>query len=773
MVRRKWWAVVALALVGAVLGYAISERANQAIKPLFEATTYVEFESELGDRSRDTTLELVRAAAEEARVYNATALEQRVGQLAIDEPNFRLLFLARSEDRTEAAVASESLRAAYVNGTAQARADERQARLDEIIIEAAEVLQQIERLTPVELIVEEPVIGVALQARIDSLQDLHDALDQQLTQLEVNLVLAQSGDERVDDPEEIQEQIDDIQFRMAAIRSELVVIALENGLNPADITPQTNQGNQGGSQTPAAPNVPQDPRDVTPDEVPEGGLTDQLTLDALEDRYGDLTSEFGDLFLEAESETPAVLVPVEVEDLTPSPVSAPLNAVLGLLAGALLGVGLLFASKSARGNIYGPTDIAPLPVIAELPSAATTKGRASTDRSGRLAGERADGVRQMRHAILRYVDSSPTTLVLGLSGVSVNDSEVSILALDIGNRLAASDRFVLVVDLNFDTTVHYEGSSGVTVSKLLQVMRNDRETGNSYFKETLIDGPEERKLRVVAPGSMIDDATDAVLTDGFVDLMSAARQHFDVILAVMPPASAELTQALRQRVDGVVAVVLERVSRRAALDLLLTDVDAGLAPALGAALLTGSPSSGFFGRIRNFFRPKSRKGSRATTSSPTQTKKATRAKKKEQKTEKKQKKAAAPTEPAPAVPAAQPSDTPAAEVPAPAAPAPAKEAASSPGPAPSRRTSQKPQSVNVPSEPPAPPPKKKPRSAPETDQVAIDATSASPNHPTPVSRTRAVVDWIKEWPYNDMEPLPQVPREQRLSSYDDTASSGR
>ncbi len=762
MIRRKWWAIVALALVGAILGYAISERANQAIRPLYEATTYVEFESEQGDRSRDTTLELVRAAAEEARVYNATALEQRVGQLAIDEPNFRLLFVARSEDRTEAAIASESLRAAYVNGTAQARAEERQTRLDEIIIEAAAVLQQIEELTPVETPVVEIVIGVALQARIDSLQDLHGALEQQLTQLEVNLVLAQSGDDRVDDPEEIQEQIDSIEFRMAGIRSELIVIAIENGLDPAEITPQTNQGNQGDSQSPT-PNAPQDPRDSTPDDVPEGGLTDQLTLDALEDRYGDLTSEFGDLFLEAESETAPVLVPVDVEDLTPSPVSAPLNASLGLLAGALLGVGLLFASKSARGNIYGPTDLSPLPVLAELPSAAATKGRASTDRSGRLAGERADGIRQMRHAILRYVDSSPTTLVLGMSGVSVDDSEVSLLALDVGNRLAASDRFVLVIDLNFDTTVHYEGSSGVTVAKLLQVMRNDRETGSDYFKETLIDGSEARKLRVVAPGSLIDDATDAVLTDGFVDLMATARDHFDVILAVMPPASAELTQALRQRVDGVMAVVLERVSRRAALDLLLSDVDAGLAPTLGAALLTGSTSSGFFGRIRGFFSRSGRKGRRGTNDP----------KKVKESKEKKGTKAVAPL-PKASAPPQEPAKTPSPPASGTNKNTPARgtdPAPALPGPAPSR-PKPAPQSVDVPTSSPAPPPKKT-RPTKQGEQVPVDATTTSPNHPTPVSRTRAVVDWIKEWPYNDMDPLPQVPREQRLGSYDDTASPGR
>jgi hypothetical protein len=599
IVRFRWKLVLVIAVAGAVVGTVATQRLNQSLAPEFRgvATVAVDVGTQ-NDRSREAAPDSLLAAQERANEANAALIAAGGGIVSVDARTNQLGFTARGASEDEARTTAEMMRSSYLDATARAESESRQQRLQEISLEAADVLAQINELSPPE---EEPVVpevDVDVQARLTTLESLVTALTQQTTKLEVDLILAEAGNDRVGTPAEIQRELDGVSERLDEIYAEIAQITLETGLEPGRALGGTSAG---PGSTPSSesrePTMPEQP--LTPEAVIES-----WTLEALEERYQALASEFEALFLAGRQIQQVEPTPASVEDLTRTPGSVLVNGAIAFAFAAVIGIAAAYAEAQVRGRIFVPADTAPVSTLAELPASgpmirAASHRRFSLRRSvNAVFARRMDGVRRLRAVLVTLAETSNRSLAIGLSGVEISHHETRMLAMDLARRIGSADRRVLVLDLDFDADWPYrEPDSPLTVAALTGAIRSDPESGAAAMKRAVGELMETETHVVIGAGPISEDSADLVLTAAFERMLESARELADFLLVITPPASHPATVALGPRLDGTIAVCGVGRSTRKGLMALRTGTPDETGR-LGVALLTGRLTSGHQWRER-------------------------------------------------------------------------------------------------------------------------------------------------------------------------------
>lgn len=588
MVRHRWWIILLAAVVGGVSGIALARARNSSIQPEFLATgvASLELPAQGGATSgRNVTTNTDTSDAEEgfelARTVNMEILLSEEGTLEFDERNAVLTFTAttRSEEAAQAVV--EGMQNRWLEATREQILADRAERLDELLIQANDVLARIEVLTPDE-VVEEPIeVPDDVQNRFENLDAILGALEPQLTRLEIDRVLSELGDETVDSVEEIDEQIVAFSARIDEVRTELQALADEWGLVSTRLTDgQPTQPVQPTDQN-TAPNQPDVLEDATPEE-----LQTQWQLEALTTQYGSLNQEYEDLYALDQAVTLPEPDEILVENLTPRRGPLPVFAFLGAVLFSLLALGGIFAAARIQRRIYTAGDLAPVPVLAEIPALVHHRNERVS-----IPEERLEGVKATRNSLITLIKSSDTTPAIGLSRVNIEPRHVRELAIELGRRLAASDLRVLVLDLDLDAaSTAGDPSQYHSMTEFWAEIRRDPEAGADLLQRILADRFESAPstMCVIMAGAVQGESDDLVLTRSFATFLDVCRREADIILAVAPDSEASATQSLLQRLDGVIAVTGAGVSTRTQVIDLATNAAAGGARLIGSNLLTGS-----------------------------------------------------------------------------------------------------------------------------------------------------------------------------------------
>lgn len=583
----RWWILGLVVVVGAAGGMAYARVRNQDIRPLFEARATVVVGAVDSDRAKEELQADLEAAATLARQANATLIADGQGLVAVDQKTAEITFSSRSGIAAEAEVVAATMWVAYVEAASNKALGEAQNRIVEIIAEAGDILARLDALAPPET---EPVPAVdpALSAQLDFLTSQVDALKQRSASLAVDGVLAELGDDRVGSPEEIDEELTLIGDRLDDLYAQIAELTLSGAVS-----------SRGGIESAAPVNTQGSNQDFEP--VEPDLLESTWSIEALQARFEDLQTEYGDLFLASQAtDTTEEQVPVEVEDLTPDRSSIPLTAVLGAAAAALLAAAGIAVDDRIRRPIVVVADLWPLQASAEIPSRAGTVRR-SAHRRARLLSGRTRGVRGLRNSAFEWDASSLGVPLVGLSGARVEHTEVQAVTYELAASLAAADRSVLILNLDFTPHPTYvtnlveilgggprsllRAVTAPTVADLLEKVRTDPEAGSLEIKKafagSIVLAP---RVCMLLAGSINEHPTDVFLTATFRAFLDQAREQADVVLVVTPPLNDPATEVLRQRLDGVIAVC--RVGRTHSSDLGLSGKGRDFGNLIAGVILT-------------------------------------------------------------------------------------------------------------------------------------------------------------------------------------------
>ena len=588
MVRHRWWIIAAVALLGAAGGIYLAQTRNARIEPRFQATGSLTVDAPVTSSARnspaaDTTV--LDDALDLAETVNADFIENETGLVFLDDRNSSLFFSA--VDRSEASAISrvETMRNRWLDATRERILADRAARLDEIVVEANDILAQIDVLTPEDPNLDPIVVPDDIVERFTYLDNVLGALEPRVTGLEIDRVLAELGDPQQDSVEDIDAQIEGFSARIAEIRAEMRELADEWGLesvrldNPVPATPGQNDGGTTievggqGNQTTVIPPTPEE-------------LQVQWQIDALTGQYAALGVEFEDLFAQGDEVTLPPADEVLAEDLTPARASFPAFGAIGALFGSLLALGAVFGLARLQRRTYTADDLSPVPVFAEIPALGGRRSDALVPES------RVEGVKAIRNSLITLIKASETTPAIGLTRVSIDQRHVRELTIDLGRRLAASDLRVLVLDLDLDAAPPQGDLSQYhSMTEFWSEIRRDPEAGADLLQRILADRFETAPttMCVIMAGAVQGDSDDIVLTRSFGIFLDVCRQEADIILAVAPDSAASATHSLLQALDGVIAVTGVGISTRNQVVDLATIAQAGGSRLLGTTLLTGAP----------------------------------------------------------------------------------------------------------------------------------------------------------------------------------------
>lgn len=592
MIRHRWWIIAAVALIGAAAGIYFAQARNARINPRIQATGTLALEgptSSSNSRNPEPSdTSSLDAALELAESVNADFIEAKTGGVLLDTRVNTLIFSALDRNEASAVSRVETMRSRWLEATREQLLEERAARLDAIVVEANDILSQIDALTPEDPVEETVEVPDDIVERFLYLDNVLGALEPMLDSLEIDRVLSELGEPQLDPVDEIDEKIEAFSARISEIRTEMLGLSDEWGLVSARLE----------DPLPTAPATPSEPEPQVVETGGQGGGTTvipptsdelevQWQLDALAGQYAELGVEFEDLFAQGDDVTLPEAGEVEVEDLTPARASFPAYGAIGALFGALLALGAVFGLARLQRRTYTADDLSPVPVFAEIPALASRRTEPVA-----IPPSRLEGVKTIRNNLITLIKSSDRTPAIGLTRVAIDQRHVRELAIDLGRRLAASDLRVLVLDLDLDAApTQSDLSQYHSMTEFWSEIRRDPEAGADLLQRILSDRFETAPttMCVIMAGAAQGDSDDIVLTRSFGIFLDVCRQEADIILAVAPDSAATATHSLMQALDGVIAVAGVGVSTRNQVVDLASVAQAGGSRLLGTTLLTGTP----------------------------------------------------------------------------------------------------------------------------------------------------------------------------------------
>lgn len=603
--QARLWILVLAAAVGGTGGFLFALTGNQTIQPVFEGRAVFEFTAPDGsDRNAPEVADELTSAAASATKANSEIIDEGQATITADERALTLTFGARARDEETVRAIIADMQLNYLTFARDSAELASEARVAEIVTEAAAILGELEALAPDG--VEPTVVDSASQAEFDFLNSQVAGLTQRSNQLAVDRVLAEIGDpdNRVGTVEEIEEELSLIEGKLQDLYGQIAQLTLGGVTSTRDRTTESTPAD-GPSRDSFQP-------------VEADSLEATWTIEALQARFDELRVEHQDLLIAAQSpiSIDENLVDVEVTDLSPGERPVLLTSLLGMTVGALLAFGAVVAHYRIRRPLFVVQDLPAAIVGVEMPRALRTS-RHRRDRSSKASGKRAKvgrvrrsirrsnlaratavatrrqaRARELRNAVVEWSDSS---LLVGLSGAGPEAREVVAVGLELARTLAASDRSVLILNLDFSAEASDAGLQGSGVSDLVASVRRDPGSAPIAVKEALADAiVVAPRIRMVLAGSLGGDPSDVFVTSAFRTLLAETRNHADVVLVVLPPLYDPATELARQRLDGVIAVGSLGKTRRSELRETAGDGGGQLA---GAVLLTKWPQVGLRKRL--------------------------------------------------------------------------------------------------------------------------------------------------------------------------------
>jgi Mrp family chromosome partitioning ATPase/capsular polysaccharide biosynthesis protein len=574
MVRARWWLVVAMAAIGAVAAIAFTNYSNDNIEPRYAAIATIDFivgdaedlpEEETptqgrggsGGESDSPAADLVEAAAAAALEASPTLLDGSTPGVAVTElpEQGKLQFSAQSPSEQAAREIVAQLLDDYLE--VDPTSVDVQVQIDLLVVEATEINERLAAFEPPPDPEPEP-IPPDVQAQMNELQSRIGTVEggYGAVQGELSDALAVPEDERD------EELIAELEAELERIR-----------MMSADLIRQLE------AITPPEP------------EIPEFVLTPEQELEktALEARMDEISTQFLELQDQAESTDSIEVSEIVVTDETDSP-SDPMIAILvGLLGGVVAGIGLIIGLDRLQGTVWSASDMAQVPVLAEVPQHASRiqlRGR-------RYEEVRQNGVQSVRSAILGlYHASGPVSM--GFTGLGASDASISELVFDIASSLAGVGRSVLLVDPHIGGMSAFRDRLGSS-STLSDLVAHDADDAalssnvSAILDTTTRLGPN---LSVLPGNPKRVDAVDTLASKSFRELTEQAISRYDVLMVVGPSALSPFAYVMTGLVSSYVVVSSVGVTRQAHIAELAQQFAGSRSRLVGAVMLGVKPRWG-------------------------------------------------------------------------------------------------------------------------------------------------------------------------------------
>ena len=288
-----------------------------------------------------------------------------------------------------------------------------------------------------------------------------------------------------------------------------------------------------------------------------------------------------------------LVTPAAVPDtpIKPQPVR---NAILALVVGLMLGIGLAFVRDYFDDSIKGKEDIervaSGIPTVALIPSIVAWK-----DRKAPLVVSRTDpkspaaeAYRTLRTSIQFMALDQPmrTVQVTSPSAAEGKTTTLSNLAV----ALAQAGQKVVVVDCDLRRPRLHDFFGLTNTIGFTSALLGDVDTASALQKIPGID-----RLQLMASGPTPPNPSELLSSRRAVEVLTALQGHADVLLIDSPPVLPVTDAAvLSSRVDATLLVVTAGVTTRKGLQRaleVLTQVDA---PVVGT-VLNGVTTEGSYG----------------------------------------------------------------------------------------------------------------------------------------------------------------------------------
>lgn len=237
--------------------------------------------------------------------------------------------------------------------------------------------------------------------------------------------------------------------------------------------------------------------------------------------------------------------------------SAPLHLAAGLLLGLVTAFALSVVKESLARGVFTAAELefaTGLPVVGSIPDFRTGRYRVKHAAQFFLPlrddpeGPTSEALRSMR-ATLKYTLSDGDTRVIAATSCAQGEGKSS-TNIALAQLFARSGRRVLLVDCDMRRPSLDKYLKAQLTPGLSEVLQ-----GRLEWRDALRKNVDER-LDVLYAGSQPANPGDLLESDGFAQLLDAARAEYDLIVCDMPPAFAVSDlESAATRIDALLLVV--------------------------------------------------------------------------------------------------------------------------------------------------------------------------------------------------------------------------
>ena len=504
VLRTRWWLVVLIALLGAGVALGAAEYRNRGLVPIYEAKAPISV-IRLANENDEAFSRRLNTVAAQARSALTNELPDGAGVEA-DAGTGRVLFVAMASDAIEAEEAAEALRAEYL---AFRPADTPEDQLAPVLEALAEDITLLaEQLAGLQGSNVDPIVEAertAIRAQIDAAAVELVSINVQL--LDPNLPEA----ERID----LETQLVD---------TEAVIASL-------------------GARLEQLPSV-------------SGSISEtQRRLDAsvVEQQLRTLESQYIATALRRSDDTNEGLVgDTNTTDESEERTSITMAALVGLIAGGLIGTLGILATEKLRQPVRAPDDVPGLTMIKVSHRPRRQAGTPLWYQSAVGEGRRTE-IQALRARLEQSTERGSVVLV---GAVSDSQVEAQDLAIDLASAIAVTGRAVLFVEILTGDGPRRPlwPQAGPTLGEMLQA-RHGHLPDRAAIKRLMWDRSEVAPNLIVVPAGTIDqDPVDALAGTAFAIVIEEAQELVDVVILSTGRISNPDSEAVLGRANVAVLV---------------------------------------------------------------------------------------------------------------------------------------------------------------------------------------------------------------------------
>ncbi len=546
VLRAKWWIVVLIAVIGAVIGTYIALSQNRDIKTswLGEASvTFIEFTSadtpDGGGKGKgaNSTSSEISAQAEGTRaqlLLEETLKENPNLAIVVDRTNNVLTFTAVGRDGPATLAQALELRSQYQSLSSDVlNIDQIEESIASLLVEIESLQTEIDDLTVEEPPAEDPEITSSRSVLVTEISTLNE----RQTQLRIwvfNPELRPTADDFFGIVPDPNAEVEDPPVEPELVSTEELNEEFEENaraLTRLDV------------QLSLIPEAPQ---------AEELDTVATLALEALQAQQVDLQAQYVDLLQVADGRSTGGFSEEPIAtDTTAATKPVSIFALAGFLFGALIAATVLIGLDRARKTVWA----------ADALEKVTSLGEIDRNRSDGLpqdiwyptsVSRRRRDIQAFRATIDAITQEKPA--VVGFFGVRTAGDEVGELAADLATAYTVAGRDVLLIDANAyepNTLVEF-GDQSSSLTRIL--VRNLPVAEATTAIQDLIDAtpqviPHLTSLHIDAA---THDPIDAIASPNSRSLMDIARERFDVVIVAGPAISDPLSDTVARRIDFAV-----------------------------------------------------------------------------------------------------------------------------------------------------------------------------------------------------------------------------